>query len=78
MDNVTEHEVYKNLFELTKLNKSIISIAHRLDTLKNADKIFVMEKGYIAEEGTYNELQTKNGTFSKLLSREQMKTLVQQ
>ncbi len=78
LDNVTEHEVYKNLFELTKLNKSIISIAHRLDTLKNADKIFVMEKGYIAEEGTYNELQTKNGTFSKLLSREQMKTLVQQ
>lgn len=73
LDNITEHGVYQNLFELTKSNKSIISIAHRLDTLKKADKIFVMDKGIITEEGNYSELQIHNGLFSKLLQREQTK-----
>jgi ABC-type multidrug transport system fused ATPase/permease subunit len=78
LDNITEHQIYKNLFELTKLNKSIIAIAHRLDTLKNADKILVMDKGIITEEGTYDELQLRNGTFSRLLYREQSKIPVLQ
>ena len=78
LDNVTEHEVYKNLFKLTRLNKSIISIAHRLDTLKNSDKILVMDNGIITEEGTYIELQIRNGKFSKLLHREQSRIPLQQ
>lgn len=71
LDNVTEQQVYNNLFELTKMNKSIISIAHRLDTLRNANEILVMDKGKISETGTFDQLQVKNGVFSKMLFREQ-------
>lgn len=77
LDNVTEQQVYNNLFELTKMNKSIISIAHRLDTLRNADEILVMDKGIISETGSFDQLQGKNGIFSKLLFREQTSNTVQ-
>ena len=42
-------------------NTTIIAIAHRLTTLKNCDKIIVLNKGKIAEEGKFNELIEKNG-----------------
>jgi ABC-type multidrug transport system fused ATPase/permease subunit len=77
LDNVTEQQIYNNLFELTKMNKSIISIAHRLDTLRNADEILVMDKGIISETGTFDQLQGKNGIFSKLLFREKTNNTVQ-
>lgn len=73
LDNITEQKVYNNLFDLTKMNKSIISIAHRLDTLRNADEILVMDNGIITETGTFDQLKDKNGVFSKLLLREQTK-----
>lgn len=44
-------------------NKTIISIAHRLTTIQNYDKIFVMDKGKIAEEGTHIELMDKKGLY---------------
>ncbi|MBK8954180.1 MAG: hypothetical protein IPM34_01300 [Saprospiraceae bacterium] len=40
-------------------DKTIISIAHRMQTLKNADRILVIEKGEIAEEGPHEELMKK-------------------
>ncbi len=70
LDNVTEDQIYNNLFELTKSGISVISIAHRLDTLRKADKIFVMDEGKFIEEGTYDCLATSNGIFSRLLKRE--------
>ena len=45
---------------------TIVVIAHWLSTIKNADKIIVFDKGNVAEEGTYEELIKKNGTFAKL------------
>ena len=47
-------------------NTTIISIAHRLTTLKNCDKIIVLNKGTIEESGKYNELIEKNGIFSDM------------
>ena len=41
------------------LDRTIIMITHRVELLKNFDKIFVMSNGYIVDEGTYNELITK-------------------
>ena len=43
-----------------------IIIAHRLSTVRNADKIFVIDKGCLVEEGTFNELIDNNGIFSML------------
>ena len=65
MDNITEKEVMENV--LTKLKyKTIIIIAHRLETIKDVDNIFVLNDGKIVEEGKYQELLEKDGYFKKL------------
>lgn len=52
-------------------NRTVIIIAHRLSTIKNADLIAVMDKGKIAEIGSYNDLiQNENGLFRELVSRQ--------
>lgn len=49
-------------------NRTSIVIAHRLSTIQKADKIVVMQKGRIVEQGTHEELITLNGTYNKLVS----------
>lgn len=53
----------QHAFENLAKNKTVIMIAHRLSTIISADCIYVLEKGKIAESGTYNELMEKRGTF---------------
>ena len=48
-------------------NRTSIVIAHRLSTIQKADKIIVMQKGEIIEQGTHDELLALNGTYSKLV-----------
>lgn len=48
-------------------NRTSIVIAHRLSTIQKADKIVVMQKGEIVEQGTHDELLAKNGTYAKLV-----------
>jgi len=65
MDNITEKEVMKNVIK-TLENKTLIVIAHRLETIKDVDNIYVLKDGLIVEEGTYQYLMKKNGYFAKL------------
>ena len=65
MDNITEKEVMKNLKKNLK-NKTFIIIAHRLDTIKEVDNIFVVLDGKIIDKGTYNDLKQNNNYFKKL------------
>ena len=65
MDNVTEKEVMKNLVDELK-DRTIIIIAHRLETIKNVDDIYVLSDGVIKEHGKYKDLLTKDGYFKKL------------
>lgn len=53
----------QHAFENLAKNKTVIMIAHRLSTIISAECIYVLEKGKIAESGTYNELMEKRGTF---------------
>ena len=46
--------------------KTVVIIAHRLNTISNADQILVMENGKIVERGNHNTLLEKNGVYSKL------------
>ncbi len=69
MDNITERQVMENIIkQLDK--KTLIIIAHRLETIKEVDKIYVLYDGIIQEEGKYFELINKNGYFTKLYKSE--------
>lgn len=66
MDTKTEKTIQNALTTLTK-GKTTIMIAHRLSTLRDADKLIVIEHGKVAEEGTHRELLAKeDGVYNKL------------
>ena len=65
LDAESEGLIQRALKNLSK-SKTVIVIAHRLSTVKKADKILVLEKGNIVSEGTHSELIKKNGTYAKL------------
>ena len=49
---------------------TIITVAHRLSTIKNSDKIVVLNNGIIEEMGKHEELFALNGTYKKLMERQ--------
>jgi ATP-binding cassette subfamily B protein len=65
LDTVTEARIQRSFDELSRGRTSII-IAHRLATVRNADRIVLIEGGRILEEGTHEELLTLNGSYAKL------------
>lgn len=65
VDTHTEEEILKRLKNFMKDRTSII-ISHRISTVKDSDKIFVLDKGKIAEEGTHDELVAKGGIYAEL------------
>ena len=65
MDNITEKMIMKNIIGQLK-NKTLIIIAHRLETIKDVDTIYVLSNGAIKEHGKYEKLLNKNGYFTKL------------
>ena len=65
LDNKTEKQVIEALDSLMG-DKTVIAIAHRLSTLKNMDRIIVIDRGRIIEEGTPKELLDSKGEFAKL------------
>lgn len=65
LDNTTEILIQRALDELCR-GRTTIVVAHRLSTIRNADKIAVISDGRVAEEGTHEELMTLGGIYSKL------------
>jgi ATP-binding cassette subfamily B protein len=66
VDPENESELMEAIAELTK-GKTVISIAHRLNTVKNADQILVIDRGHIVQRGTHKELCNVNGVYKKFL-----------
>jgi ATP-binding cassette subfamily B protein len=66
LDSANEKLVLKALDNL-RANRTTIVIAHRLSTVKNADRIIVIDKGEIQEEGSHEELIKLNGLYAKLV-----------
>ena len=71
LDNKTQKQVSD---ALDKLDCTRIVIAHRLSTIRNCDRILVMDKGAIVEEGNYGELIKKGGYFAELVARQRLDT----
>jgi len=69
VDTKTEEEILNNLGGIMQ-NKTSIIIAHRISTIKNADKILVMDKGEILEQGTHNELMDAKGAYFELYEKQ--------
>jgi ATP-binding cassette subfamily B protein RtxE len=70
LDYTSERVILNHLPEIRK-NRTVISVAHRLNTLKDADVIVFIDKGRITEQGTHQELIDKNGGYAKLYHLQQ-------
>jgi len=69
VDTRTEEEILNNLGNVMKGKTSII-IAHRISTIKNADKILVMDSGQIIEQGNHEYLMQQKGTYFELYEKQ--------
>ncbi|MDH4944341.1 ABC transporter ATP-binding protein [Sulfurimonas sp. C5] len=69
LDVHTEAKLYATLMPLLK-NKTVITIAHRLSTVKNADMIYVLENGKIVQQGTHQELEEEEGHYMEFIKRQ--------
>ncbi|MDO4488972.1 MAG: ATP-binding cassette domain-containing protein [Eubacteriales bacterium] len=69
VDNINQKRISDNL---KKLGVTRVAIAHRLSTVIHCDRIIVMDKGEIVEEGTYDELMALDGMFARLAKRNQV------
>jgi ATP-binding cassette subfamily B (MDR/TAP) protein 1 len=67
-------KLVKTALDRVMRGRTTIVVAHRLSTIRDADKICVMENGRIVEQGQYASLIDKNGAFKKLVQRQQMDT----
>lgn len=67
LDNITQKQVSDSL---AKLKCTRIVVAHRLSTIKECDRIIVIDKGKIAEDGTFDELIVRGGFFAELVERQ--------
>lgn len=66
IDNISEIEVQR-AFDTLLQGRTVIAVAHRLSTVKDFDRIVVLDQGRVAEEGTYAELIAKQGLLYRLV-----------
>ncbi len=69
LDNLTQKQVSDSL---DKLKCTRIVIAHRLSTIRQCDRIIVLDKGHIVEDGTYDQLIAQNDFFAELVARQRL------
>ena len=70
VDTETEETILKNL-EKMAANKTILIVSHRISSIKNADKIIVLENGKIIEQGNHADLVNIQGYYADLYEKQQ-------
>jgi len=69
LDPISEYQLNQNMMEIAQ-DKTVIFISHRLSTTCMADRIYMLEKGEIIEEGTHHELMKKNGKYAEMFLKQ--------
>lgn len=69
VDTETEEEILQNINKISQ-NKTTIIVSHRVSTVKNANKIIVLEEGKIIQEGAHNELVNIDGYYKELYAKQ--------
>lgn len=72
LDSVTEAKIQKT-FEKLSVGRTTIIIAHRLSTVKSADRIAVIDNGRITELGSHDELMKKGGSYAAFVQTQELK-----
>jgi ABC-type bacteriocin/lantibiotic exporter with double-glycine peptidase domain len=67
LDNISQHIITENL---ARMNCTRITIAHRMSTIMECNRIVVLKEGKVAEDGSYEELMAKGGYFSEIIKRQ--------
>jgi ABC-type transport system involved in Fe-S cluster assembly fused permease/ATPase subunit len=70
LDSETEHEIQDALRQAGR-GRTVLTIAHRLSTIAEADRIIVLEKGEVVEQGTHDDLLAQEGRYAQLWHRQQ-------
>jgi ATP-binding cassette subfamily B protein len=72
VDTHAEEQILRNLREFMRGRTNII-VSHRISTIKNADRIIVLDEGQIIEQGTHQDLLAENGFYAKLHRQQQLR-----
>ena len=74
LDPIAEYELFRNIMKEGK-NHTMLFISHRLSSVKNCDKVFMLEKGRLIEEGTHAQLIAANGSYAQMYKKQAMNYL---
>ena len=69
LDNISQHIIAENL---TKMKCTRITIAHRMSTIRECNRIIVLNNGVVAEDGNFEELMQRGGLFSEIIKRQKL------
>ena len=74
LDPIAEYELFQNIMKEGS-DHTMLFISHRLSSVKNCDKVFMLEKGHLIEEGAHNELIAANGSYARMYKKQAMNYL---